>query len=316
MSATSEALTASLVTCSFRGDLEVCRLLCETIDRFAPPNMVHWLYVPKADVALFADLASSRRKIATQESLLPWWFRKAPMPRPAWRARLRLPRRNVYITPFSLPVRGWIAQQIMKISAAANADTEIVVHVDSDNAFIRPLRMEHLASGERVRLYRHPEMVARASHRTWHAAAGRLLGLEASDFFGAEYIDQLVVWRRSVARGLIERIAQVAGTDWRVALARAPHFAEYILYGVFADRAFGLDQEGLFATEESLCLSRWTEGFESAREEDAFIAAIEPRHIACLVQSTIAMPIAARRALFERACAFAAAQDASLTPPA
>ena len=316
MSATSEALTASLVTCSFRGDLEVCRLLCETIDRFAPPNMVHWLYVPKADVALFADLASSRRKIATQESLLPWWFRKAPMPRPAWRARLRLPRRNVYITPFSLPVRGWIAQQIMKISAAANADTEIVVHVDSDNAFIRPLRMENLARGAFVRLYRHPEMVARSSHRTWHEAAGRLLGLEASDFFGAEYIDQLVVWRRSVARGLTERIADIAGTDWRVALARAPHFAEYILYGVFADRVLGLDHAGLFATDETLCLSRWTEGFENAGEEDAFVAAIEPRHVACLVQSTIAMPIAARRALFERACAFAAAQDAGLRPPA
>ena len=40
----------------------------------------------------------------------------------------------------------------------------------------------------------------------------------------------------------------------------------------------------------------------------------EPRevhHVACLVQSTISMPIAARRALFERACAFAAQQHAT-----
>lgn len=315
MSENCENLGVSLVTCSFRGDLEVCRLLCETIDRFAPPDMVHWLYVPKADVPLFSELASARRRIATQESLLPWWFRKAPMPGPQWRARLRLPRRNVYVTPFSLPVRGWIAQQIMKISAAANAKTEIVVHVDSDNAFIRPLHAEQLAHGDRVRLYRHPEMVARASHRTWHAAAGRLLGLETSDFFGAEYIDQLVVWRRSVARGLTERISEIAGVDWRIALARAPHFAEYILYGVFADRVLGLDRAGLFATDETLCLSRWTDGFENPGEEDAFVAAIEPRHIACLVQSTIAMPISARRALFERACAFAAAQDASVGSP-
>ena len=303
-------LSASLVTCSFRGDLDVCRLLCETIDRFAPPDMVHWLYVPKADVALFSDLASPRRRIATQESLLPWWFRKAPMPGPEWRARLRLPRRNVYVTPFSMPVRGWIAQQIMKIAAAANAETDIVVHVDSDNAFIRPLRMEHLARGPLARLYRHPEMVARDSHRTWHAAAARLLGLEACDFHGAEYIDQLVVWRRSVARGLTQRIAEVARTDWRIALARAPHFAEYILYGVFADRVLGLDKAGLYPTEETLCLSRWTEGFDNRDEERDFVAAIEPHHVACLVQSTIAMPISARRALFERACAFAAQQDA------
>lgn len=304
-------LTASLITCSFRGDLEVCRLLCETIDRFAPPDMAHILYVPKADVPLFADLASSRRRIATQESLLPWWFRKAPMPGPEWRARLRLPRRNVYVTPFSMPVRGWIAQQIMKIAAATKAETDIVVHVDSDNAFIRPLRMEHLAQGGRARLYRHPEMVARGSHRLWHEAAGRLLGLEPSDFHGAEYIDQLVVWRRDVAQGLTARIAEIAKADWRVALARAPHFAEYILYGVYADRVLGLDKAGLFPTHETLCLSRWTEGFDNPDEERDFIAAIEPQHVACLVQSTIAMPIAARRALFERACDFAARQDAA-----
>ncbi|MCB1541126.1 MAG: hypothetical protein KDJ25_09865 [Rhodoblastus sp.] len=314
MSDTPDTLAASLVTCSFRGDLDVCRLLCETVDRFASSDMVHWLYVPRADLSLFADLASPRRRIATQESLLPWWFRKAPMPGPEWRARLGLPRRNVYVTPFSLPVRGWIAQQIMKISAAAGADTEIVVHVDSDNAFIRPLRMEHLARDRRVRLYRHPEMVARSSHRMWHEAAGRLLGLAASDFHGAEYIDQLVVWRRSVARGLTEHIAEIAKTDWRIALARAPHFAEYILYGVYADRVLGLDKAGLFATEQTLCLSRWTEGFDSADEETAFVAAIEAHHIACLVQSTIAMPIAARHALFERASAFAAQQDAGVTP--
>jgi len=307
----SDALSASLVTCSFRGDLDVCRLLCETIDRFAPADMVHWLYVPKADVALFADLASPRRRIATQESLLPWWFAKAPLPGPEWRARLRLPRRNIYVTPFSKPVRGWIAQQVMKIAAATQADTEIVVHVDSDNAFIRPLRMEDLARDGRARLYRHPEMVARASHRMWHEAAGRLLGLDPSNFYGAEYIDQLVVWRRSVARGLTERLAQVAGSDWRIALARAPHFAEYILYGVFADRVLGLDEAGLFATEQTLCLSRWTEGFDNAAQESEFIAAIEPHHVACLVQSTIAMTIEARRDLFERACAFAAQQDAA-----
>ena len=305
----SDALSASLVTCSFRGDLDVCRLLCETIDRFAPQDMVHWLYVPKADVALFADLASPRRRIATQESLLPWWFAKAPLPGPEWRARLRLPRRNIYVTPFSKPVRGWIAQQVMKIAAATQADTEIVVHVDSDNAFIRPLRAEDLMRNGRVRLYRHSDMVDRSSHRLWHEAAGRLLGLEPSDFYGAEYIDQLVVWRRSVARGLTERLAEVAGMDWRIALARAPHFAEYILYGVYADRVLGLDKAGLFPVEQTLCLSRWTEGFDNVDEEAAFIAAIEPQHVACLVQSTIDMPIAARRALFDRACDIAAKQD-------
>lgn len=302
-------MSASLVTCSFAGDLDVCRLLCDSVDRFVPETIGHRLYVPANDMPLFAPLASSRRTIATQESLLPRWFWKVPLPSQRWRARLGLPRRNVYLTPFSLPVRGWIAQQIMKLAATAEAGAEIVVHVDSDNAFIRPFSVESLARDGRVRLYRDPEMVDMPSHRLWHAAAGRLLGLPPADFYGAEYIDQLVVWRRSVLLRLLARIGETTGRDWRVALARTPHFAEYILYGVFADRALGLEAAGLFAEPNSLCLSRWSQAFADAADEDAFVAAIRPRHVACLIQSTIDMAPDARRRLFERATAFAAAQD-------
>ena len=296
-------LGVSLITCSFRGDLEVCRLLCDSIDRFVPAEIPHILYVPAQDMALFAGFATPRRLLRPQEELLPRWFWKLPMPGQPWRNLLHLPRRNVYLTPFSLPVRGWIAQQIMKIAAAARADSEIVVHVDSDNAFIRPLTMAHLVRDGRVRLYRNPQMVGMDSHRRWHRAASRLLGLPERAFHDAEYIDQLVVWRRSVAAGLTERLAAVAGTDWRIALARSPHFAEYILYGVYADKVAGLESAGLFASEQSLCLSRWSEAFTGAEDEAAFLAAIGPDHVACLIQSTIPMPAEARRNLFERAAA-------------
>ncbi|MDE2363327.1 MAG: hypothetical protein KGM42_11665 [Hyphomicrobiales bacterium] len=311
MNTKTQRLTASLVTCSFSGDFEICRLLCESVDRFVPPDIAHILYVPARDVAMFSAFAGPRRTIATQESLLPRWFVKAPLPGPKWRARLRLPRRNVYLTPFSAPVRGWIAQQIMKISAAAVSPTEIVVHVDSDNAFIRPLRLDQLASGERVRLYRSPEMVDLPSHRKWHAAAAKLLGLPEADYHGAEYIDQIVVWRRSVVRALAARIAEIAGVDWRIALARTPHFAEYILYGVFADRVMGLDAAGLFPDAQSLCLSRWSGDFQDAAEEQAFIDAISSAHVACLIQSTLAMNAADRRGLFERAIDVAARKPAA-----
>ena len=304
----TQPLSASLVTCSFSGDFDVCRLLCESVDQFAP-DVAHRLYVPAKDVALFAGLASPRRTVATQDSLLPRWFWKVPLPSQAWRRRLRLPRRNVYLTPYSLPVRGWIAQQIMKIAATEVADTEIVVHVDSDNALIRPLRREDLERGGRVRLYRNPEKVDQPSHRLWHAAAARLLGLPASDFHGAEYIDQLVVWRRSALLRMTARLSARAGVDWRVALARAPHFAEYILYGVFVDRVLGLEAAGHFAEPRSLCLSRWEGEFADAADEARFLAAIEPHHVACLIQSTIAMDLEARRAVFERARAAAARQD-------
>ena len=308
--ATAGVLNANIVTCSFSGDIDICALLCESIDRFVPVEIGHTLYVPASDLPLFAQFASPRRKIATQESLLPGWFWKVPTLGPRWRALLRLPRRNCYLTPYSLPVGGWIAQQIVKIAATANSEHEIVVHVDSDNAFIRPLRHEHLVRDGRVRLYQQPQMVEQDTHRSWHAAAGRLLGLPPSTFYGAEYIDQIVVWRRSVLLDMIGRIGETAKTDWLIALARTPQFAEYILYGVFADQVRGLDAAGLFAEARSLCLSRWSEAIESESEALAFIGALTPDHIACLIQSTIAMPLMERRRLFERATARAAEQDA------
>jgi hypothetical protein len=290
---------------SYSGDFEVCRLLCESIDRFVPAAMTHVLFVPERDFGLFAPLANARRRLMSQEALLPRGFWKLPLPSPEWRRRLFLPRRNVYLTPYSLPVRGWIAQQIMKLAAPEVVDSEIVVHVDSDNAFIRPLTSSHLWQDGRARLYRNPSMVPLASHRTWHAAAGRLLGLPPADFHGAEYIDPLVVWRRPVLQGLLRKLTEQAGTDWRVALARTPHFAEYVLYGVYADKVLGLDRAGLFATGQSLCLSRWSEAFTGGEDEVSFIAGLQPHHVTCLIQSTIAMPPAARRRLFESVAAAA-----------
>jgi hypothetical protein len=300
---------ANLITCSFRGDLEVCRMLCASVDRFVPETIPHSLYVPRADIPLFADLASPRRTITAQEELLPRWFIKLPLPSPEWRRRLHLPRRNMYVTPYSLPVRGWIAQQIMKIAATAQASAEIVAHVDSDSIFIRPLKLEHLSRDGKVRIYRNPEMVELETHRVWQEAAGKLLGLPPSRYYGAEYINPLVVWRRSVIQRMIARIAQVSGRDWRVALARTPHFAEYVLYGVFADQVLGLKEAGLMPEAFTLNHARWSDEFEGPEGVDAFIDALQPVHVASLIQSTMSTSMADRQAIFERLAARAAAQD-------
>lgn len=309
--AAGDDLSATLITCSYRGDLAACELLCESIDRFVPETIPHTLFAPESDMALFAPLASARRVIRSQESLLPRGFWKVPLPGPAWRRRLRLPRRDIFLTPCSPPVRGWIVQQIVKLAATAESDRAIVVHVDSDNAFVRPLKAGYFLRDGRVRFYRSPRMVSRDSHRVWHRVAGRLLGLEQSDYYGAEYIDQLVVWRRSVLRGTVDRIEAETGIDWRIALARTPHFAEYVLYGVFAEAVLGLETAGLFATDETLCHARWSDEFAGAEDIEAFVHGIRPGHLTCNLQSTIDISMDTRRAIFERVAAVAALQDAA-----
>ena len=302
--------SVEILTLSYRGDFEVCRLLCESVDRFLPADIVHHLVVPGADLELFSALTSPRRRLTAEEALLPRWFRRMPMPPPRWRKLLRLPRRNIYFTPFSLPVRGWIAQQIMKISAAAKSSADIVVHVDSDTVIVRPITGTTLMDHGRVTLYRDPKPSGHASHALWQQSAGQLLGLRPQTFYGGEYIDSFVVWKTSVARDLIAHLANVSRRNWIVALARTKHFSEYVLYGVYADHVAGLEQAGLQSTTHSPCHSIWEGDALSEQDIDAFVNAVQPHHVACLIQSTLSESLDARKRIFARVTAQAARQDA------
>lgn len=305
------ALAATILTCSFRGDYELCEMLCESVDRFVSPQIRHQLYVPESDIPLFAKFASDRRSILSQESLLPSGFRKLPLPPRALYRLLRFSRRNFYVTPFSLPVRGWIAQQIMKLQAAANAPTEIILHVDSDTAFVRPVAAQSMIPEPgKVRLYRTPDPTPLDSHKLWHQVAHRLLGLPAPlpAVYHQDYIGDIIVWRRSVVQRLLRRIDEIGKRDWRITLARTPHFSEYILYGTFATNE-ALASTGHVAMPNSLFHCRWTDPFATSQDETRFADSIEHGKIACCLQSTIPMTTADRRRVLGLVEAAAARQS-------
>ena len=294
-------MKATLITCSFRGDLDVCRLLCRSIDLNASAEFEHRLYVPQRDLPLFADLATSRRRVETQESLLPRWFWKVPLPGPEWRRRLGLPRRNFYLTPTHGPVRGWIAQQIMKIAATLRAESDVVAHIDSDSALVSPLELSHLHHDGRTRFYTGEVAERHAGHAVWYAQAARLLGLPAEDFYRAEYIASLVVWRRAVVQAMTARIEATTGRSWASALAATPHFSEYVLYGVFAQHALGLEAAGLREEGRSCCLSRWVDSFDDPAGIEAFLAQAQADQLVCCLQSTLAIPLKTRAGVYRRA---------------
>lgn len=298
-----------ILTKSYRGDFEHCELLCQSMDRFVPADITHRVVVPQSDVQLFSKLATAQRTIVSEEDCLPSWFRRVPMPSPKWRRIFRLPRRDIYLTPYSLPVRGWIAQQIMKIAAAAASSADIVVHVDSDNVFIRPMTAETIIHNGKVRIYRDPNPIGLDTHVRWQHVAGKLLGLPDQAFYGGEYIDPLVVWKTSVVQSLTDRIESVSGTSWIKTLARTPHFAEYVLYGVYADQVPGFEAAGLVPEHFSLCHSRWNDAFANDAEMQAFVEAVQPHHLTCLIQSTISHDSNLRRELFARVTGFARIQD-------
>jgi Family of unknown function (DUF6492) len=301
-----------IVTLSFHGDLDVCRTLCASIDGFASDEFLHSLYVPASDVPLFADLATERRRVATQESLLPRWFWKAPLPSPQWRKRLFLPRRNVYLTPFSPPVRGWIAQQIMKIAATLASAHDVVAFLDSDNALIRRLTVDRLAKDGLWSFYRHLDHPDLPGSGRYYESARRLLGLP-NDNYRPNYIHPMIVWRRAVVEGMIRRIEQTTGQNWIKALARTPHFAEYVIYGLYVERVIDLAAAESFAEFRPLVHSSWVNPLKSDGEAQAFVDALTPDHVGCNIQSTSGMSSERRSQVREMLIRRAAQQDAATT---
>jgi hypothetical protein len=303
-----------LLTCSFNRDLELCDLLCMSLDHVGGDYDEHVIVVPRRDLTCFAYLAGGRRRLIAAEEVLPSWLVRAPMPPPVVRCRVRALRRDVWLSPFHGVVRGWITQQILKIAASLHVGADVLVHTDSDVFFVRPLRREALVTDGRVRLFRNPAMAAAPSHAPWHEAAARLFGLEPTGWFGADYIDHLVVWRRDVVEAMVERIETVAGRAWPRTLAGAPTFAEYILYGVFAERLAADADAKLAPIECSLSLSLWFDTLTDERATDAFVAALRSDHVAAAIQSTIGMTSARRAVLRQRLVDAAARADAGVSP--
>lgn len=292
--------TITLLTMSFRGDLDLCRLLCETVDRQVPAEFPHILAVPKADLPLFRSLANARRLLITQEELLPPWLFRIPLPSPRLRRLLRLPRRNVYVSLGGSFVRGWIAQQMMKLAAACRVGGDVILHVDSDVAFVRPLTRDHLIRDGRARLLHVPGEGDTPMHAPWHRAASDLLGLGSAGYHGADSIGNLVTWRRPLVEAMLGRIRDIRGEDAFRALARMPEFSEYILYDVFCDKVVGLDGSGHFPTPRLLCATLWPNMAREELDEAVRSMRIDDDQVAIGVQSTVPMTMAARRRLAER----------------
>jgi hypothetical protein len=292
-------LRAALITVSYRGDLLLARELCTSIDTFVDSSIEHVLVVPSSDVDMFAPLVSERRRIVTVESVLPVTYRRVLRSFRLQLGPVSRRFREMWITPVGL-VRGWIMQQIVKLSSDSTTTADVIVFADSDLVFVAPFAMDHLTRGNKARLYLRPgETKDSAKHRTWHLAASKILGLPPNEYFGADYIGNPISWRRDVLAGLKNRIAEVSRRRWQDALAATPAFSEFILYGVFADHILGEDSSGHFHDERDLTRASWhydeyNDGFE------AFAKSLTPEHVAVLIQSTEDMCIEDRRRLVTR----------------
>lgn len=64
-------------TQSYKGDFRECKLLCESLDRFAP-CIEHFIFVNDEDYLLFKPLNYDQHKVHKKSGCIPSWFFSSP----------------------------------------------------------------------------------------------------------------------------------------------------------------------------------------------------------------------------------------------
>jgi hypothetical protein len=289
----------SLVTVSYRGDLELAKELCSSVDAYLASDAEHVLVVPRRDLALFRPLATPQRRVIAVEEVLPRDYHRLPVPYEIGAGPFRRRIRELWFTPAGV-VRGWIIQQIIKLSAPSYTRAETIVFADSDIVLVAPFPSRMVEEEGRTRFYRVPEATAdSAMHARWHDAAARLLAMDQRGYTGADYIGNLITWRRSTVEELQDHVARSSGTRWDRAVLRQHAFSEYILYGVFADHVLG-PEAALVPTAEDLVHAGWFYDLGSEAGVEAFVNGCAQGQVGVAIQSTEPFTLDERRALVNR----------------
>ena len=278
----------SIVTPSYHGDLERCRLLCDTMDRYCTGYSQHTIVVDDDDYAVFAArFAGPLRRVVATSALLPTFWAVG-----RWRGR-----RYRWRPGTGLPIYGWHLQQLRKIAFTLAQDAERVLCIDSDVCFCRPADFGRMASAERTPLWIETGAVTAAKpyHMRWRANAYRALGLETPPLPGDDFIGQMIAWDRGTMQRIIERIERVNGRPWWQVLARQRHFSEYMTYGaaVSTDEALRATHEPV---DRSPCFAYWSGPALDAAGVARLIQQLRPDQYALAVQSHTQTPLAVIRA--------------------
>lgn len=279
------------------GDLDIFALLARSIDTYVAEDVPHLVVVPGADVPAFRAFETERRRIIAQEDILPvrvWKLLPAikaikPLRRPLYVAKGRGLRLH--------SVRGWMLQQLLKIEMSRRAEQRAVMHVDSDVCFIRPAGAEMAFEGGKTRAFRAIGATKNPLHKPWITAASDYLGIPPETESLKHYIENCVIWDSDVARAMVTQIETTLGHPYYQAILAAPTMSEYYLYGIFAE-TFG-HCETLNIADVSVCQSYWPPSEDVPVEAHMLQSGLMDHHRAVAVQSTHALPLAQRKALYE-----------------
>jgi len=270
----------AIITPSYAPDFERCQLLCRSIKRFINSRPQHYIIVDADDWELFHSLENEYTKIITLESIIPDWLKKLPL------------KRNIWVSWKTIPIRGWIIQQIIKIAVAQQMEEDIAMFVDSDVFFVSDFDIKHLFKKDKTRLFYDIQgnEAQKKMHLIWHQSATKLLGLEAVDPEIPNYVGNLITWKKKHVQQMCSHIENVTGKDWMRAVGNSWHFSEYVLYGTFIQQVLKEESEH-YCEASTLSLDYWQEKSLSAKEIKDFRTNLEPQQVAIMISAKSGTPL-------------------------
>lgn len=269
--------TAAIITPSYAGDFERCKLLAESV-RECAPDIPHYIIVDDRDRRLFKSLEVGRTRLVPSEDITAPWLVRLPL------------RRGLWLNFRGLPVRGWILQQLLKIGASNVLSEDVLVNCDSDIAFFRRVSLETFLKGDAVRLF--DTAFCNEEVIKWDRVSCALLGIEHDGADIRAHVGNMICWRRDVSLALQSHIERTQGKHWQAVLSNQRSFSEYMLYGAFVRRVLGYSYSGHEPTDVPFVKASWGSDLSSRDKLADFMADFDDRTVAVMAHSKDAVDLA------------------------
>jgi len=280
----------ALLTPTYGRDLELCTLLCESVDRHVTSFSKHYLMVPDCDFELFAHFESEHRSVLAASQFLPKWLR--PLPRIVQRKR-----RQYWWSFRTKPVSGWHVQQFLKIAATNTLPHQRYCILDSDIVFFRDFDLSRFEHPNPIPLLSMPDEViaTQPRHSRWVVTSHQLLGLPVPPLPASDFIGHIIFWDQQTTRAMASRIEAVSGLDWMETLCNTHEISEYMLYGYFVqnDARFAA---GHTHTSGTPCISYWEQQTLSKDELNDLLCRASKDDVAFSIASFSGTPVDTIRA--------------------
>jgi len=276
----------AIVTPSFAGDLERCELLVESV-RKCSPGWNHYIIVDRHDVPKFRALSSNKTIIMDSREIMDSGLKKAPG------------RSGIWLSMNTLPVRGWMTQQIRKLGISTKIDETNFLCCDSDTVFLKNFNENSFLVDQKLGLL--DVNFCDKNVETWTHKAEKLLGLPRNSVEYRGHVGMLILWNRNMLQRLQEAIEENCQQKWQIAIARHTTFSEYITYGVFVRSVVGYENSPHAPSTVDLVKTNWGQTTRTPAEFEAFFSSLSNTQIAAMVHSKDGISVDAYRTQVENA---------------